>query len=229
MSALLLTHIVGGGIGIGSGALALAVRKGGGVHRASGGVFVIAMSVMAGAATLLALTLPDWANLPGGLFALYLVITGWATLTRNEAFGRLAEQFGLALGGAASALSLLLAFQANASATGLINGKAAPLFAIVAGLAAFAVLLDLMVLRTVELSRRRRLARHIWRMCTALFIGTGSFFLGQQKVMPVWMQDSPVLFVLALGPLAAMLFWLAMTAIGRGALVPSPAMQTGNA
>ncbi len=224
MNFALLVHVVGGSLAIGCGAVALAVRKGGRVHRASGGMFVAAMFAMGGAATLLALTLPDWANLPGGLFALYLVGTGWATLTRNGAGGGLAEQTGLVLGGGTAATALLLAFQANASATGLVNGKSAPLFLIVAGLASFALMLDLRMLRRAELSRRARLGRHIWRMCTALFLGTGSFFLGQQKVMPPWMQGSPLLFALALAPLVIMLIWLVRTAMMRSSPVaPSPA------
>ena len=224
MNPALLVHVIGGSLAIACGAVALAVRKGGRLHRASGGGFVAAMFAMAGAATLLALTLPDWANLPGGLFAFYLVGTGWAALTRNSGMGRLAEQGGLVLGGGAAATALLLAFQANASATGLVNGKAAPLFLIVAGLAFFAVVLDLKIMRAVELSRRSRLGRHIWRMCTALFVGTGSFFLGQQKVMPPWMQGSPLLFALALAPLVIMLIWLVRTAMMRSSpMTPSPA------
>jgi hypothetical protein len=45
-------------------------------------------------------------------------------------------------------------------------------------------------------------------MCFAFFIATGSFFLGQQKVMPKIVHGSPVLFVLAFAPFAVMLFWL---------------------
>jgi len=45
-------------------------------------------------------------------------------------------------------------------------------------------------------------------MCFAFFIATGSFFLGQQKVMPHAVRGSPVLFVLAFAPFAVMLFWL---------------------
>ena len=58
MNLTLLVHVVGGSLAIGCGAVALAVRKGGRVHRASGGVFVAAMFAMGGATTLLALTLP---------------------------------------------------------------------------------------------------------------------------------------------------------------------------
>ena len=59
-----------------------------------------------------------------------------------------------------------------------------------------------------RLSPTQRISRHLWRMCFALFIATGSFFLGQQKVMPLAVRGSPLLIVLALAPFAVMLFWL---------------------
>ena len=215
MTAALLSHIAGGSIAMASGAACLAVRKGGRLHRVSGRVFIAAMLVMATAATLLAAQLMDWANLPGGLFATYLVMTGWAALMHNKARAAWICQAALALGGGAAAAALLLAAQANASASGLINGKPAPLFAIFAGITLFAVSQDMLLLRRQQPTRRQQLARHIWRMCTALFLATGSFFLGQQKVMPTWMQGSPLLFVLALSPLLLMGFWMLRTALWK--------------
>jgi hypothetical protein len=77
-----------------------------------------------------------------------------------------------------------------------------------AALAALAAALDLNFILRRRLSARQRLARHLWRMCTALLIAAFSFFLGQQKVMPVAIQGSPWLFVPPLATLAAMIFWL---------------------
>lgn len=54
----------------------------------------------------------------------------------------------------------------------------------------------------------QRLSRHLWRMCFALFVATGSFFIGQQDVMPAVVRGSPFLFVLGFAPLGIMLFWL---------------------
>jgi hypothetical protein len=53
-----------------------------------------------------------------------------------------------------------------------------------------------------------RVARHLWRMCFALFIASGSFFLGQQKVMPAAIQGSPFLYISAFLPLLLLIFWL---------------------
>ena len=64
-----------------------------------------------------------------------------------------------------------------------------------------------MILRR-GISGAPRIARHVWRMCLALFIASGSFFLGQQKVMPAFIQGSPILVVLGVAPLLFMIFWL---------------------
>ncbi|HEU0306894.1 MAG TPA: hypothetical protein VFR30_07995, partial [Lysobacter sp.] len=54
----------------------------------------------------------------------------------------------------------------------------------------------------------QRISRHLWRMCFAFFIATGSFFLGQQDVLPQAVRGSPILFVLAFAPFVLMLVWL---------------------
>ncbi len=206
--AFLILHIAAGGVGILSGAVTLAARKGGTIHRASGTVFFISMLTMACAATALAITIPDWSNLPGGLFAFYLVATGWATLRPNPVRGGAIAVALFALVLAAAVVAALLAWKATGAVDGLFSGKPAPLYGIFATLALFAAAMDVKVRVGAELVGRRRIARHVWRMCTALFFGTGSFFLGQQKVMPLSIQGSPMLFVLALAPLVLMTFWL---------------------
>ncbi|MBV8593723.1 MAG: hypothetical protein JOZ27_05425 [Caulobacteraceae bacterium] len=77
-----------------------------------------------------------------------------------------------------------------------------------AAFAAFAGAQDVRVLRRGALAGADRIARHLWRMLTALFFASAFFFLGQQKVMPDWLKGSPILAVPALAPLAAMVVWL---------------------
>ena len=125
MSPALLVHIAAGGLGMASGASALAVRKGGPLHRGSGGVFVGSMLVMASAAALLALSLRTGPTCPAPSSPLTL----WSRVGRPSPTGGLwpdrGEHVGLVLGGAACACALLLAFEAHVSTTGLINGKPA--------------------------------------------------------------------------------------------------------
>ena len=219
----LVLHIAAGALAIGAGAVALIAGKGGRLHRVAGDVFVTAMLAMAAAAITLSLSLSDWANFPGGMFALYLALTGWSSVFRNRALCRSVDHVGLALGGAVATSAFLLAFQAQASTTGLVNGKPAPLFAVVAALAGFAVAMDVDMLRRDQTAAPSRIRRHIWRMCAALFLGTGSFFLGQQQAFPTWLRGSEILFVPALAPLALMVFWLARPSLQRLPPRPLPA------
>jgi hypothetical protein len=85
----------------------------------------------------------------------------------------------------------------------------------VGGICLLAGLSDLKYIFRGKLSATQRISRHLWRMCFALFIATGSFFLGQQDVMPQAVRGSPILFVLAFAPFALMLFWLARVRFSR--------------
>lgn len=55
-----------------------------------------------------------------------------------------------------------------------------------------------------------RVKRHLVRMCLALFVASGSAFLGQADEIPpaLRVQIQPMLTMLALTPLAVMGFWL---------------------
>ena len=222
MTPLLAVHVLAGGVGLLSGAAALAARKGGRAHRASGKVFLAAMATMAAAAAALSVGLPDWANLPGALFALYLVATGWATVARPGGWGRPFDLAALALALGVAALAGAFALRAAADPGGLFAGKPAPLYGVFAGLATFAAAMDLRRLLRGPAAGPPRLARHVWRLCTALFFASGSFFMGQQKVMPEALRGSPALLALALAPLALMALWLVRVRLGRrfGGVVP---------
>lgn len=108
---------------------------------------------------------------------------------------------------------------AAATAYGGLTGSTTPAgrgpVFILAGLCLLAGLLDLNAVLRRKLDPVRRISRHLWRMCFAFFIATGSFFLGQQQVMPAAVRGSWVLFVLAFAPFAVMLFWLVRVRLGK--------------
>jgi hypothetical protein len=89
-----------------------------------------------------------------------------------------------------------------------------PVFAL-AALCLLAGLLDLNAILRRKLTPVQRISRHLWRMCFGFFIATGSFFLGQQQVLPVVMRGSPILFLLAFAPFAIMAFWLVRLRLPR--------------
>ena len=67
---------------------------------------------------------------------------------------------------------------------------------------------DVRMLRVGMLRGAPRLARHLWRMCFALFIASGSFFLGQAKVFPKPIRIIPLLAVPVVAVLVMMVYWL---------------------
>lgn len=219
--AVLAVHITGGSLGILTGATTLFLRKGERLHRLSGTIFVIVMLTMAVAATWLGVFIPEPSNVTGGLFAFYLVLSAWLTVRRPEGRIGMLEKLLIfvALGDAFTELAF--GWYAAHSPTGIFDRYRAPFYYVGAVMPALCAALDWRVIRLGGLSGAQRIARHVWRVCLALFFATGSFFIGQQKVMPNWMQGSPVLLVLGLAPLAFMLFWLGRVWFTRAFKTPA--------
>ena len=203
-ATILFLHIGGGSVAIVAGAMALAFRKGGRAHRLAGNVFFGSMLVMASIGALVSPFLltaqgePKLTDSAVGFFTCYLVVTSWLTVRRKAGtIGR-------------SEVAAFLFASLLAAALVLIGtGMAAPGdYYALSGIVALAAAFDLKVILSRGITGAPRIARHLWRMCLALFVAVGSFFLGQQRVMPEFMQGSPWLAVPPLAVLAAMLFWL---------------------
>lgn len=215
---LLYLHIGGGAVGILSGATALLSRKGEPVHRAAGTVFFISMFICYAVAALVApfLAAGRSANTIAGVLALYLLISGWRTARRPETIAGRVEIAGLPVALAVLAVSLFF-IRAKAGGSSIGNdGSPSEAFYLFAFASAFAVAGELHLIARRRLAGVARIARHLWRMCFSLFIASGSFFLGQQQVMPEWMRGSPVLVALALAPLAFMAYFLIRVHLPRG-------------
>jgi len=58
------------------------------------------------------------------------------------------------------------------------------------------------------ISGTQRIARHLWRMCFALFIAASSIFLARQHLFPVFMRKMGMLFFLSFLPLILMVYWM---------------------
>ena len=67
---------------------------------------------------------------------------------------------------------------------------------------------DVRVIRRGGLHGRPRLVRHLWRMCFALFIAAGSFFIGQAHTFPEALRHPALIVVPVLVPLLAMPYWV---------------------
>jgi len=205
---LLPIHIVAGLIAIASGFVALYTVKGMKRHRKSGTVFVYSMLALAGTGATIAAIKSQPANVMGGLISIYLVTTGVLTLRPRDGKLRLIDAASIAAAVALALLSTRLGFQIANSPTGRLDGvPPAPLFAF-AMVAALGGIGDLRVLLARGLQGKHRIARHLWRMCFAMFIASGSFFLGQAKVFPKPIRIIPLLAIPAFLPLLFLIYWL---------------------
>jgi hypothetical protein len=210
----LALHIGGGLTGIVTGYGAVTVRKGEHLHRQLGKVFVVAMLIMATMGAALSVFIQQRGNIAGGVLAGYLVATAYMTVKRPEGTLGSFEKFAALVPAIVSALFLYWGAEA-AQSGGKLEGHGSPFYFSFAGIACLFALMDLRVIAKGGLSGVARISRHLWRMCFGLFFAAASFFLGQQKIMPVWMHGSPVLWVLGLSPLGFMIFWLIRVRIGR--------------
>ncbi|HEY6578179.1 MAG TPA: hypothetical protein VIY09_02565 [Rhizomicrobium sp.] len=212
---LLIAHIGGGALGVASGGFALAAPKGGRLHRWAGWVFLASMLVMSGIGAAVAPFLPAWPSVVAGLLTFYLVATGWLAARR-----RAAESVSLEIAAFAGALGIvaLAGFLIEAGRRGAadhVHGGPVGVLYIFVLVAALAALGDLKVLLGGGIVGGQRLARHLWRMCVALFVAAASFFLGQQKLLPVILRGSPLMFIPTFLPLAVMMFWLARIRLAK--------------
>lgn len=205
-------HVLGGGVGITSGFAALATRKGGVAHRRIGTVFFVAMLAMAGVAAVLATLEMQRVNALAGLFTLYLIGTAWAVVRQPpltlSRFERWAPAGAALIGLVALGFGLQAASPAGLRDGDPTSGNAPDIYFAIAVLSTLALALDLRVLRRGGVTGPARTARHLWRMCLALFVAAGSFFFGQADEIPQALRGPH----LALPPLAALLalaFWMA--------------------
>lgn len=203
MNGLMWVHLAGGSLAILSGTIAVTARKGGPLHARAGTWFAASMLVLGVTATILARLQAEPESGMGGILTCYFVATSWVAARRRDGTSGKFEIIACASALGAAAIVAWGAFSGDAT-TPVGRG---PVFA-TAALCLLAGLLDLNVVLRKKLSPTQRISRHLWRMCVAFFIATGSFFIGQQDVLPAAVRGSPILLVLGFAPLAAMLFWL---------------------
>jgi uncharacterized membrane protein len=209
VNPLIPIHIAAGSMALLSGAAALSAPKGRPLHAKAGTVFFGAMLAMTGTGAVIAALKPERGTAVIGILTAYLVATSWATTRRRDGVAGTFERAAMlvALGCAAAFATFLV--QSAMSPTGRVDLLPAGVHVPFGLLALLAAGLDYRFIRGAPLSGRQRIARHLWRMCAALLIAAFSFFLGQQRSMPVFMRGSPLLALPPLAVLAAMVFWIA--------------------
>ena len=213
---LLPIHIIAGGLALILGTVTLVVKKGGHGHRRSGRLFAAAMLIMGGTASMLGFQKsPTDANVFAGVMTAYFVVTAITTVRPVSSWTRI-------INGAALAVAAVLAAGAfvgglkGVRGPGLSDGGV-PLRTIgvmsfvLASVLFLAAVGDLRVLCSGVLRGGPRLARHLWRMCFALFIAAGSFFSIRERVatiLPEPFTAGPVRLLPILLLFGVMFYWL---------------------
>jgi hypothetical protein len=146
-------------------------------------------------------------NVFGGLFACYLVTTGWLTARRREGETSISDWIALLFGVVVGVAILTSGVRV---ATGSLKGQpGVPVGMIffVGSVVLLAAAGDVRMLVRGGVFGRQRIVCHLWRMCFGLFIATGSFFIGQPQVFPAFIRKTNLLFVPGILPLILMIFW----------------------
>jgi hypothetical protein len=226
---LLPVHITAGAIAIATGFIALSAMKGGSTHRRIGVAFVYAMIVMGLTGAVIAAWKARYGTALGGVLTAYFVVTAVVTVRKIPGWSRSLDVALMLVALTISLTSLGLGIATAASISGRREGLPPFPFFMTATVALLATVGDVRVMRGGALLGTKRLARHLWRMLWAFWVATGSFFLGQAKVIPKPIRIMPLLAAIAIIPLVAMLYWMWRVRVGRrlrGIAIPNAALVT---
>ncbi|HSK75957.1 MAG TPA: hypothetical protein VLQ45_05830 [Thermoanaerobaculia bacterium] len=213
---LLPIHIAAGGLALVLGTVALLVKKGGTLHRRSGMLFVYAMLVMGFTASILGfLKSPTDANVFTGFMTAYFVGTALTAV-------RPASPWTRTIHGVALTVVVLLALGTIVGGVEAFNNPGLSpggvpfrtigvMSFVLATVMILAAAGDVRILRSGMPRGGPRLARHLWRMCFALFIAAGSFFSIRERVariLPEPFTSGPMRALPILLLFGAMFYWL---------------------
>lgn len=220
-SPVLGIHILGGTVGLFSGAAAMSFRKGSPLHVVAGKVFVASMLTMAVGATWLAVPRHEPGNISGGIFTFYLILTAWLTARRKDGETSKLDWAALLIPLPLGILTLISGFEKMRIPGPPKDGVPAGMGIFLGAVMLLAAAGDIRMLVRRGVLGTKRIPRHLWRMCFGLFIATGSFFLGpanrplrllravglQQRLFRALLREE-VLLLLAVLPLFLLIFWL---------------------
>jgi uncharacterized membrane protein len=201
---ILPIHIAAGGVALVLGALALIVKKGGNIHRRSGLLFVYASLVMGISAAILG-------NVGGGLMTVYFVVTALTTVRPVSPWTRYINVAALLLVVGLALVDILGGLKAFNSPGHSLDGVPFFMLFFIATVMILAAIGDVRIMRSGVTDGGPRLARHLWRMCFALFIAAGSFFSIRErvaKILPEPLTTAPIRMLPILLIFVAMFYWM---------------------
>jgi hypothetical protein len=147
-------------------------------------------------------------NAAMGVLTFYLVATARATAARTDGKTGIFDLGALMVPLAVGVSLVISGLEAANSPTGSKDEYPAVAYFVFGCLAWLFAAGDVRMLVRGGVFGAHRIARHLLRMCFALFIAAGSLFLGQQQVFPEALRQTNVLFIPSILPLVLMIFWL---------------------
>ena len=198
---ILPLHIAGGALALAFGYVALFAPKGGKVHRKSGLFFVGAMVVMSLTGAWIALGHTP-SSVIAGLLTFYFVTTSLLTVRPRFEQSRWIDAASMIYALGTATLAFNIGFE--------ILGKrpeGVPML-IFGGMGVLGAIGDARVMRAGGIQGPRRIARHLWRMCFAMWVAAASFFWGPVGRVPDIIYYPALLPIPVMAPIAVMLYWL---------------------
>lgn len=200
---ILPVHILAGGLALVFGYVALYAAKGATLHRKSGLLFVGAMVTLSLTGALVAFLTDTSISVVAGLMTFYFVTTALLTVRRRSHESQWIDASAMLFAVAVA----ILAFKTGFELSSVGRPETIPMFIFgIVGLLAAAG--DLRMIRSRGIQGPRRIARHLWRMCFAMWVAAASFFWGPEGRVPEVIDIPALLPIPVLAPVAVMVFWL---------------------
>jgi len=195
-------HILGGMLGLVFGYVALFATKGATVHRKAGIGFVLAMIAMSLSGAFIATLNLNRGSIIAGLLTFYFVVTGVLTVKQVPGQRRIEV--------IAMASAFVLVLSAGWAGWWLAQRgrpEAAPMF-IFGAMALLGAIGDVKMIRAGGIEGKRRITRHLWRLCFAMWVAAASFFWGPRGRVPEIIYYPALLPIPVLMPIVVMLYWM---------------------
>jgi len=178
---------------------------------------LIAILFMAGDAGYLAIIGNEPQNILAAFFTPYLVLTAWLAAKRREMKVDALNLIGLAAAWLITVGGIAFGLKAASEQASLVPFVGFVITALIA------TVTDLRVILAGGITGGARIARHLWRMCAALFIAVASFFLGQSQLVPQTLRDYNLEVIPPLVVILALIHWLARNLYERRRSLRDPA------
>ena len=205
---ILVFHICAGIVALLSGAAAMSFRKGSPRHRLAGDVFVISMLGLGASGATMGFMRHEALNVAMGILTCYLVTTAWRTARHGEEEAGIFDWGALMVPLAVGATLVIKGLQVVHDQPRLHKGVPVPAYFIFGSIALLFAAGDVRMFVRGGVFGAQRIARHLGRMCFALFIASASLFLARPHLFPAFLRKTHVIFLLGILPLILMIFWL---------------------